>query len=104
MSKKMNNFKQRIQANRGLSTSGVKISSIINIQVKEDLIVKFDRKKISISDYEAKEQILDLFTINKSVKAGEKINLSKYTDSCYDLLFKGIVRKDDMRIALVEAC
>jgi hypothetical protein len=64
--------------------------------------VKVIKGDMNIRYYELKEQIEELFYFKKNYKSKERINLSNFTDSMYDLLFYGI-NKDTKEIYF-KAC
>ena len=61
----------------------------VTIPLEKNLVL-IDRGNAFIGSYELKEPIIDLFSMKKEFKVGEKIELSKVADVMFDLVYQGI--------------
>ena len=60
----------------------------VTIPLEKNLVL-IDRGNTFIGSYELKEPIVDLFSMKRDFKVGEKIELSKVADVMFDLVYQG---------------
>ena len=89
----MKQFKQRINQSKVVEKSNLyqvqnteNNNRIISVKVNSNNIVKVVTNN-KIRPYEIVDQVKDLVTINGLNSIQKRINLSQFTDCCYDLLF-----------------
>lgn len=100
----MKEFKQRLNKNRGLSVVGEKSSSVIDVTIKENLVVKVDRNTIKANEKDLIEYVKDIITMKKNLSKGQIISLSSVCDCMYDLEFIGAKSVDDSKIVYMRIC
>lgn len=86
MSKKMNQFKQRMVNNQGVPTGEGK--HIIEVEINNDIVAKINYKTY-VNKREITELVKDMFVYKKHYKKDEVISFSKICDTPYDLRFLG---------------
>lgn len=111
MSKKTKQqFKQRLENNRGLTLKGEKkkeyiISSpVVDVRIKENIVAKVDRKNFFISQEEIKMLVNDIISQTNSLKKNQIIEVSRMCDVYYDLKFQGSRKINDMQELYFNVC
>ena len=99
---KMKEFKEKIKQNNGLGINGEKSSSIVDVQVKENLMVKVDRGYIRANGEDIKQYVKDIISMKKSLSKGEIIDLNAICDCMYSIKFLGVKSVDDIKIAYMQ--
>ena len=83
-SKKMKRFRAKCESNKNIAME--KSRPVIDIKL-EDLLVKVDRKNLTVADTLIKSQIRDLYKFGEiELEGGKKyFAISKCSDSMFDL-------------------
>lgn len=104
MSKKMKSFKEKLNTNKGVSVSGEKISTVVKVQVKENLVVAIDRGNYRVNDNELSMYVKDVFQTVKNINKDDIIHLYEYCDAMFNLKFIGAKQTESSRTAYMRIC
>lgn len=99
---KMKEFKEKIKQNKGVSISGEKSNSIIDVQVKENLLVKVNRGSITANERDLTQYVKDIMYMKKSLSKGEIIDLNAICDCMYNIKFLGVKNVGEEKIAYMS--
>ena len=99
---KMKEFKEKIKNNRGVSITGEKSSSIVDIQVKENLVAKVNRGTITASEKALTQYVKDIINMKKSLSKGEIVDLSSICDCMYSIKFLGAKSVGDGKVVYMQ--
>lgn len=99
---KMKEFKEKLNNNRGLSITGEKSNPIVDVQVKENLIVKVNRGCIRANSEDIKQYVKDIMHMKKSLSKGEIVDLTAICDCMYSLKFLGVKSIGEEKIAYMQ--
>lgn len=99
---KMKEFKEKIKQNKGVSILGEKSSSVVDVQVKENLLVKVDRGSIRANSEDIKQYVKDIMYMKKSLSKGEIIELNAICDCMYNIKFLGVKSIGEGKIAYMQ--
>lgn len=95
-------FKQRLTTNKGVGISGEKSNSVIDVQVKEKLLVKVNRGNIRANGEDIKQYVKDIMHMKKSLSKGEIIDLNAICDCMYSIKFLGVKSIGEQKIAYMQ--
>lgn len=108
MSSKANKlFKQKLQENkkqRSNKVSVVKSDQLLTIPITHNTVAKVRSRSIKIDEDEVKELVQDLFHVKKSFKMNEKIEMSRYIDTCINFEYCGARLVDNIQEACFLVC
>lgn len=90
----MKEFKKKLNQNRGVTITGEKASTVVKVQVKENLVVAVDRGNYRVNDNELSMYVKDIFQIVKNINKDDIIHLYEYCDAMFDLKFIGTKRAE----------
>lgn len=99
---KMKEFKEKIKQNRGASIIGEKSNPIVQVQVKENLLVKVNRGNITANERDLTQYVKDIMYMKKSLSKGEIIDLNAICDCMYSIKFLGAKSVDDGKIVYMQ--
>lgn len=99
---KMKEFKEKIKQNKGVSILGEKSNPVIDVQIKENLLVKVNRGNIRANSEDIKQYVKDIMYMKKSLSKGEIIELNAICDCMYSIKFLGVKSVDDIKIAYMQ--
>lgn len=99
---KMKEFKEKIKQNRGVSIIGEKSNPIVQVQVKEDLLVKVNRGYIKANSEDIKQYVKDIVNMKKSLSKGEIVDLNAICDCMYNIKFLGVKSIGEEKIAYMR--
>ena len=100
MSKRMKDFKKKLQENRGVKDSYKELSDkgIYEVSIpNKNLTAKIDINGLRVRYEEIKYIVVDLLNARKNINTDEFIPVSMYADVCYDLICS---RKNNTEIYL----
>lgn len=83
-------FKQRLIANKSVSISGEKSNPIVDVEVKENLLVKVNRGYIRANSEDLTQYVKDIMYMKKSLSKGQIIDLTAICDCMYNIKFLGV--------------
>lgn len=99
---KMKKFTEKIKQNRGVSIIGEKSNPIVQVQVKEDLLVKVNRGYIRANSEDIKQYVKDIVNMKKSLSKGEIVDLTAICDCMYSIKFLGVKSIGEGKIAYMR--
>lgn len=99
---KMKEFKEKIKQNRGVSIIGEKSNPIVQVQVRENLLVKVNRGYIKANSEDIKQYVKDIVSMKKSLSRGEIIDLNAICDCMYNIKFLGVKSVDDGKVVYMQ--
>lgn len=97
-------FKEKIRNNSGRTVQGIKNNKMIEVVLKNDLLVKVDRGIIRANDNEIKLIVGDLFTTKSNVKEKQIIKLSDVCDTNYNMVIDSIYNNKEKNIISIKLC
>lgn len=99
---KMKEFKEKIKQNRGVSIIGEKSDPIVQVQVKENLLVKVNRGCVRANERDLTQYVKDIINMKKSLSKGEIIDLTAICDCMYSIKFLGVKSIGEEKIAYMR--
>ena len=99
---KMKEFKEKIKQNRGVSITGEKSNSIVDVEVKENLLVKVNRGCARANERDLTQYVKDIMYMKKSLSKGEIIDLNAICDCMYNIKFLGVKSVDDGKVVYMQ--
>lgn len=99
---KMKEFKEKIKQNRGISITGEKSNSIVDVEVKENLLVKVNRGNITANSEDIKQYVKDIVSMKKTLSKGEIVDLTAICDCMYSIKFLGVKSIGEGKIAYMR--
>lgn len=108
MSSKANKlFKQKLESNkkqRSNKLSVVKSDQLLTIPITHNTVAKVRSHSVRIDEDEVKELVQDLFHFKKSFVKGEKIEMSRFINTCINFEYCGARLVDDVQEACFLVC
>lgn len=95
-------FKQRLIANKSVSISGEKSNPIVQVQVKENLLVKVNRGCVRANSEDIKQYVKDIMYMKKSLSKGEIIDLNAICDCMYNIKFLGVKNIGEGKVVYMQ--
>lgn len=99
---KMKEFKEKIKQNRGVSIIGEKSDPIVQVQVKENLLVKVNRGCVRANERDLTQYVKDIINMKKFLSKGEIIDLTAICDCMYSIKFLGVKSIGEEKIAYMR--
>ena len=89
----MKSFKEKINTNKNITKDLCQSGHSVFVKINNNLLACIDRKTISASADEVKEQIKEVFNQKKKFTRDEVIPVSAFSDCIFDI--KCLERKED---------
>lgn len=95
-------FKQRLIANKSVSISGEKSNPIVDVEVKENLLVKVNRGYIRANSEDLTQYVKDIMYMKKSLSKGQIIDLTAICDCMYNIKFLGVKSVGEGKVVYMQ--